>query len=108
MTKSEPGVDMITVPLTTLAISEQLVNEAELRTLGEAVTLVGTVHEALNEAERCTWEPFAAGCLAAVASSEVATVWMMMELPLNVMGVEEGLLRIGGVGGVVIVADGLK
>lgn len=43
---------VIIEPLTTFAMSEQLVNEVELRTLGEAVTLIGTVHDALNEADR--------------------------------------------------------
>lgn len=34
---------------------EQLPNDAEFRTFGEAVTLSGTVHVALNDAERWTW-----------------------------------------------------
>lgn len=44
----------ITVFLTTLEIIEQLLNDAELRTFGDAVILTGTVQVALNEAERCT------------------------------------------------------
>lgn len=33
---------------------EQLLKEAEFRTFGDAVILMGTVHVALNDAERCT------------------------------------------------------
>lgn len=41
--------------LTTFDIIEQLPNDAELRTFGVAVILSGTVHVALNDAERWTW-----------------------------------------------------
>lgn len=45
---------VMTVFLTTRDIIEQLLNDAELRTFGEAVILIGTVQVALNDAERCT------------------------------------------------------
>lgn len=44
----------MTVFLTTFEMIEQLLNDAELRTFGEAVILIGTVQVALNDAERCT------------------------------------------------------
>lgn len=44
----------ITVFFTTLDIIDELLNDAELRTFGDAVILMGTVHEALNDADRCT------------------------------------------------------
>lgn len=98
---------MTTDPLTTLAMSEQLVNDAELRTLGAAVTLVGTVQLALNDADRWTRvEPLATGCLAAGGCASRAT---KVEESFNVIGVDDGLLRIGGVGGVFReVVEGLK
>lgn len=45
---------VMTVFLTTFDMIEQLLNDAEFRTFGEAVILIGTVQVALNEAERCT------------------------------------------------------
>lgn len=45
---------VMTVFLTTFEMIEQLLNDAEFRTFGEAVIFIGTVHVALNEAERCT------------------------------------------------------
>lgn len=45
---------VMTVFLTTFEMIEQLLNDAELRTFGDAVILIGTVQVALNEAERCT------------------------------------------------------
>lgn len=87
-----------TDPLTTLAMSEQLVKDVELRTFGEAVTLVGTVQVALNEADRWTSVPPLADCLAAGGSSEGVVV-RKMEESCSVIGVDEGLFRIGGVGG---------
>lgn len=51
---SDDNVFEMTVFLTTFEMIEQLLNDAEFRTLGEAVILIGTVHVALNEAERCT------------------------------------------------------
>lgn len=44
----------MTVFFTTLEMIEQLLNDAEFRTFGEAVIFIGTVQVALNEAERCT------------------------------------------------------
>lgn len=44
----------ITVFLTTLDIIEEFPKDAELRTFGEAVIFMGTVHEALKDADRCT------------------------------------------------------
>lgn len=43
-----------------LEINVQLFSEAEFLTFGEAVIFTGTVHVALNDAERCTW-PAAVG-----------------------------------------------
>lgn len=51
---SDDNVFEMTVFLTTFEMIEQLLNDAEFRTFGEAVILTGTVHVALNEAERCT------------------------------------------------------
>lgn len=48
----DDAADMMTVFLTTLEMMEQLLNDAEFRTLGEAVILMGTVQVALNEADR--------------------------------------------------------
>lgn len=45
---------VMTVFLTTFEMIEQLLNDAEFRTFGEAVILIGTVQVALNEADRCT------------------------------------------------------
>lgn len=45
---------VMTVFLTTFEMIEQLLNDAEFRTFGEAVILMGTVQVALNDAERCT------------------------------------------------------
>lgn len=97
---SDAGV-MITDPLTTLAISEQLVKEVELRTLGEAVTLVGTVQDALNEADRWTSVSLADGRFLAAedgSSGAVEDVMHKMEVSCKVIGVEDGRFRIGGVG----------
>lgn len=50
----DDAADMMTVFLTTFEMMEQLLNDAEFRTLGEAVILMGTVQVALNEADRWT------------------------------------------------------
>lgn len=110
------------VLFTTLAISEQLVSDAELRTAqrGGAMpppvpqTRSGTVHVALNEAERCTGTTavgLAGSALVTVADRAGVVreddggsggVLSSAERP-NVIGVEEGRRRTGGVGGVVVV-----
>ena len=46
--------DNITVFLTTFDMIEQLLNDAEFFTFGDAVILIGTVQVALNEADLCT------------------------------------------------------
>lgn len=51
---SDDSEFVMTVFLTTFEMIEQLLNEAEFRTFGEAVIFMGTVQVALNEAERCT------------------------------------------------------
>lgn len=43
-----------TVFLITFEMTEQFPNDAEFRTFGDAVIFNGTVHDALNDAERCT------------------------------------------------------
>lgn len=48
----DDAADMMTVFFTTFEMIEQLLNDAEFRTLGEAVILMGTVQVALNEADR--------------------------------------------------------
>lgn len=65
---------VITVFLTTLEMIEQLLNDAEFRTFGDAVILIGTVQVALNEAERCT------GTIGGVrgAVSDVAAALLVM------------------------------
>ncbi len=50
---SDVNAFVMTVFLTTFEMIE-LLNDAELRTFGDAVILIGTVHVALNEADRCT------------------------------------------------------
>lgn len=56
------AVKWVVVLLTTLARIEQLPNDADCRTLGDAVIFIGTVQVALNEAERCTWPRGTGGC----------------------------------------------
>lgn len=51
---SDDNEFVMTVFLTTFDMIEQLLNDAEFRTFGEAVIFIGTVHVALNDAERCT------------------------------------------------------
>lgn len=48
----DDAADIMTVFFTTFEMIEQLLNDAEFRTLGEAVILMGTVQVALNEADR--------------------------------------------------------
>lgn len=48
----DAAADMMTVFFTTFEMIEQLLNDAEFRTLGDAVILTGTVQVALNEADR--------------------------------------------------------
>lgn len=111
-----------------MAISEQLVSEADVRTVavgggGEAHTRSGTVQLALNEADRCTGA-LTVGVEAAVVDDDadasegvgdvaagvvvVAVVGCSCSAA-SVIGVEAGRRRwrrTGGVGGVVVVAVG--
>lgn len=75
---------VMTVFLTTFEMIEQLLNDAEFLTFGEAQILIGTVQVALNEAERCT------GTMGGVrgADNDVAVdgIWAMIGMGGGVYG----------------------
>lgn len=102
----DAAADMMTVFFTTFEMIEQLLNDAELRTLGEAVILMGTVQVALNDADRWTCPSTdgdrGAGELPADTSDsalaiDCATVWVVV-----------GGAAVGFMGGVKGAIDGLR